>query len=81
MTTLAPTLTIRRFPQTAAWLRDIFLLFIGVVSSSISISTRSTSNRRTELFQFGRNKSTNRSILPLRVVVPVSPEVYEQART
>jgi len=31
MTTLASTLTIRSFPWTATWLRDLFLLFAGVI--------------------------------------------------
>jgi len=31
MTTLAPTLTMRSFPRTAAWLRDLILLITGVI--------------------------------------------------
>jgi biotin transport system substrate-specific component len=31
MTTLAPTLSTRYFPRTAAWLRDLFLITIGAL--------------------------------------------------
>ncbi|MBT3338597.1 MAG: biotin transporter BioY [Anaerolineae bacterium] len=31
MTTLAPTISIRYFPRTAAWLRDAFLIFSGAI--------------------------------------------------
>jgi len=31
MITLAPTLTLRSFPRTAAWLRDLSLLFMAVI--------------------------------------------------
>ena len=40
MTTLAPTLSTRYFPRSAAWMRDLFLVFSGVFMVSLLAQVR-----------------------------------------
>ncbi len=40
MTTLAPTLSVRYFPRTASWLRDVFLVFSGTLFVALLAQVR-----------------------------------------